>query len=350
MTPFKLYMRFILIVSVTAFLGMACVNWWVDPYNEWGNNTIGLYFSTERQAKKEILNFPHDAILMGSSRTAAIPTKDLQCFTFYNASFANALPEEIYEYLKTYAFKEKLVVIGFDFYMFNERRFPMLGKNAWKDRQFGVFEYLLSWNVLRDSFIALHKRFIQHAKPMVSNDGQTVIEQDSSHVQTSPVVSSSSAGPSIKTSHQERIFMKIKTGETPRRKNKPKEPDPSVDNFDYAKSLAFLSDVHYRDFRFSHERINYLQKIKVLLEERGIEYIIFINPQNFALLNLFKELGYARLFDYWKAQVRGVFPDLIDFACCDYSNYVDFNPTDASHYKPAVGVEFLNSILQCQEK
>jgi len=97
----------------------------VDPYNDLGRNRIGLFFSTSRQEVNRINETPHDAIIIGSSRVAVIRADYLCGYDFYNASFESALPEEIFLYLKEYAHDIDLVMVGIDFYMFNQKVFPL---------------------------------------------------------------------------------------------------------------------------------------------------------------------------------------------------------------------------------
>ncbi len=59
---------------------------------------------------------------------------------FYNASMRGMVPEEMYFYLKKYLRNEKLVLIGFDFYMFNERELPLVRISDWNDLRYTKVE------------------------------------------------------------------------------------------------------------------------------------------------------------------------------------------------------------------
>jgi hypothetical protein len=63
---------FVLAAMATTLLLLACaaaLNWWVDPFDKLGRNQIGVYSSSERDAKPQmIIRYPHDGIILGTSR------------------------------------------------------------------------------------------------------------------------------------------------------------------------------------------------------------------------------------------------------------------------------------------
>jgi len=118
---FKIYLCIFFSIFLSYYLVFIITITLVDPYNELGNNKIGIFFSTDRQAKSAISKYKHNAILIGSSRTLQIPPSQLNCYVFYNASFGEATVEEMFYYLEKYAIEEEFVLIGLDFYMFNEQ-------------------------------------------------------------------------------------------------------------------------------------------------------------------------------------------------------------------------------------
>ena len=156
------------------FAVMMITNWLVDPFNELKRNTIGLYFSTERQAKSDIVKSPHDAVLLGSSKAGRINPKTLNCYTFYNASFDAAMPEEIYLYLKRYITHERLVMIELDFYMFNERQWPVHAMKEWPEQSFGKFEYLINFNTFKSSLFGVYKWY-KKEPAVIAQNGQKII-------------------------------------------------------------------------------------------------------------------------------------------------------------------------------
>jgi|TARA_Y100000294_G_scaffold89767_1_gene83710 hypothetical protein len=296
----KIYLFF-----VGIFLALITVlNWTVDPYNEIGNNRIGLYCSCERQAKNKIVSFPHNAILIGSSKTNKVNPDDLCKYKFYNASFRGSTPEEMFFYLKKYAIKEKLVVIGLDFYMFNERQYPLANINKWSTHSFSIHEYLLSYNVFRDSLTSIGKWFLS-VPTMIKENGQ------------------------INTYYKDR-------------------ENEVFNDFVYNKWIQGLKNDIYHDFVFSKARMDYLKRTKIMLESRNIKHIVFINPLNKDVYSVLQALDSFRIFVEWKNELKNIFRDLKDLSYGEYSAKELFYNNDPFHYKPDTGRTFINSLLGCE--
>src|SRR5664279_429594 len=95
--------------------GLGLLNYWVDPYNRFGNNRLGVYISAERESKAiELRRYPHNALLLGNSRIAMIPAAQLNGFRFFNGAFGGATAEEIYYFVYHYATRQDMVVLGVD--------------------------------------------------------------------------------------------------------------------------------------------------------------------------------------------------------------------------------------------
>jgi hypothetical protein len=315
-----LYLKVFFFIFSTYFAACSLTNWFIDPYNEFGRNTVGLYYSTERQAKSLISSYEHDAILIGSSRPAKILPQTIKSYTFYNASFSNATPEEIYYFLKEYAKTEKLVVIGLDYEMFNERVYPIKERNGWSNRQFGTLEYLMSYKVLRDSIGALKKNSLKQ-KPLIAADGHfdqatNVPDQDKDAKirEQRRLVSEHRAETSSRTPHEE--------------------------------AMQRLEDYHYRRFQIAKKRLDYLRSLEALLTERGIKHIVFVNPYNEEVLNMIERLGYTGMFEDLKKEFKSIFKNFEDVSCCAYSDKNNYPDADPAHYKPEIGSAFLNDILE----
>jgi hypothetical protein len=291
---------------------IAAVNWSVDPYNELQRNTIGIYFSVERQVKSDIVRFPHDAVLIGTSKIGGIDPEMLNCYKFYNSAFSGALPEEVYYYLKRYLTHERLVVIALDFEMFNERQWPIKRMEEWNEHSFGKFEYLINFNTFRSSLIALYKW--QNKEPiLIEPNGQ-------------------------RSNPKKRRGIGMTTGLV-------------HTEHDFTADLEMLASNHFRRFLMSKERLEYLRKTKLLLESKKIPYVIFINPYNQHLLDLIKSLGEEGLLNTWREDVRSIFPEVRDFSQSEYSLNDDyFGSTDVYHFNAEVGAKIINSIIPCEKK
>jgi len=297
------------------FAIVMAVNRQVDPFNELGRNTTGVYFSVERQTKEQILDFPHDAIIIGASKFARIDPTTLHCHTFYNSAFDAALPEEIYYYLKRYLTDERLVVIGLDFEFFNERQFAVKKMDEWPRHSFGQLEYLVNFNTFKSSLVALYK---SHKKepPLIAANGQRITRKKDT-------------GPA--------------EGEVWRI-----GPGVAHTKHDFKDDLETISNHFLRRFLFSQERMEYLRKIKALLASKQIPCIVIINPYNHNVLDLIKSKGLEGTFNQWRKGVKEIFPDAYDLSVGKYSYNDDYFPdTDPYHYLPIVGTKVINSVVRC---
>jgi len=300
--PTYFYIAIFFAVTVAIFCVVICVNFFIDPYNELGRNRIGLYFLSDRQLKNRINTFPHDALMMGSSRVANINPQELCGYHFYNASFASALPEEMYFYLEKYATHQKLVMIGLDFYMFNESEYPLSQMKKWPDHYFAVHEYLLSWNVFRDSFIAL-KKWARREPPLLDINGRM------------------------------------------NRGDSASSAEPAFDPKEYNKWMKHLRGREFHPARLSKVRMIYLERIKDLLDKRNIKHIFFINPIQEDVYALIKNSGSYDDFDLWRRTLKERFPEIRDLTQGRYFKKSFFMINDPSHYKAQTGAQFINEIL-----
>ena len=296
---YKIYLNTSLIVAVSLLFSVATINYMIDPYNRMGNNRIGLFHSLDRDIKNQIVFFNHDAILIGSSKTGRINPDELHFFTFYNASFDAATPEEIFFYLEKYAVHEKFVLIGLDFFMFNEREFPLKIMSEWHNKSYSTIEYLLGGKVLRDSKKAV-SLWLKNEKPYsIMKNGQ-------------------------------KVFPKSFTPPDPQR------IEPLID---------ILKKHHYGNVRFSDKRMEFIEKIKKLLEDRNIGYLFFINPLHEKIHESLKGMPSYKLFIDWKKRLKLILPDLVDLSNSQYSDKDRFMANDCFHYRPETGVDFLNKIM-----
>jgi len=296
---YKIYLNTSLIIAVSLLFSVATINYMVDPYNRMENNKIGLFHSLDRDIKNQIIFFNHDAILTGSSKTGRINPDELHFFTFYNASFDAAAPEEIYFYLEKYAEHEKFVLVGLDFFMFNESVYPLKIMSEWHNKSYSKIEYLLGGRVLRDSKKAV-LLWLKNQKPYsIKKNGQKVLPKSSN------------------------------------------PPDPQR----IEQTIDFLRKHHYGNVRFSEKRMEFIEKTKKLLEDRNIGYLFFINPLHEKVYESLKGMQCYKLFIDWKKKLKVILPDLVDLSNSQYSDNDQFMVNDCFHYKPETGVAFLNKIM-----
>jgi hypothetical protein len=309
MQPFN-HNRYLIVSGITVaalLLFVAAFNYIVDPYNLLGNNRTGVYFCNERQAKDAILKYDHQAILIGSSKTGYINPDDLSCYRFYNASMRGMVPEEMFFYLKKYLRNEKLVLIGFDFYMFNEREFPLLNITDWNDLTYTKVEYLLGAKIVKVSWKTLKMWYKGEDLHSMKENGQFVY----------PGVTQMSLS-----------------------------DDPSRYEKRYHDIIRGLVRHYYDKFSFSKRRMDYVWKIKALLDEKNIPYAIFINPKNHDVFAALQQLETYGLFVSWQQEMKTIFPEIYDFSHSKYSAKEGFYRGDPYHYTNATGKMFLNEIIK----
>jgi len=321
------------------FIVAISTNWLIDPFNELGRNRIGLFFSTQRQAIQSIIKMDHNALLLGSSRIQEIPASELKHYQFANLAFPDAKAEEEYFLLKKYLRNEKLVIIGLDFYIFNDRQFPVLKMNDWSDHLFGRLEYLTSFNVFKSSIIALYKWHMKQSPSMTKDEWEDNELYSTVQMSKKAVLGFNQSTESGSISGEAKEACDT-------------QGDPILDEYynQHSRDLyGVLENNHYRRFHFSNERMEYLKKIKQLLESHGTRYIVFFNPESDATHFLTKKTGNEELFFHWKELVRKIFPNVKDFSCSGYSAKENYFPGDGFHYQPEVGVKIINSLLDNEE-
>ena len=293
---------FLIVFFVLGFV--ATVNWWVDPYNQLGRNNSGIYFSVERQAKKSIMRYEHNALLIGSSIMADVDPDKLCGYNFYNASFRAAVPEEIFFYLDRFMGKERMTVIGLDFYMFNETEFPLITKKQWLSYLYDIPDYLISFRVFKDSLVTGYKR--KRGDPV-----------------------------EIFLNGRHNDYIQI-------------ERDRHFSSYDFSHSKESLRKGPFYQYHFSQKRLEYLNQIKELLEQKNIEYVILINPINEEILEMLRSMPrtYSILLN-WKKMVKEIFPNTMDLSMSEYSLNSNYYKKDATHYKAEVGAMIINKVLGC---
>lgn len=297
---YKIYFNVSLVVTISLLLSVATINYMIDPYGKMGNNRIGLFHSLDREIKNQIVFFDHDAILIGSSKTGFVNPDDLHFYSFYNASFDAAMPEEIFFYIKKYATHQKFVLIGLDFSMFNGSVYPVKPMTEWNRKTYTTIEYLLGGRVLLDSKKNVSLWLKNKPFYIIKKNGQKVVGKSS--------------------------------------------PD-FRDNKKTQKILDFLETRVYGNMRFSDKRMEYLKRMKALLENRNIDYLVFINPLSEEVYDIIKNSGSYTIFMAWKKKLKVIFPNLVDLSYGQYSDEDKFTGSDPFHYKPETGASFLNKIL-----
>jgi len=291
-------------ISGGLLLAVAAVNLWVDPYYRFGTNQIGVYISSEREFKATaVQKAPHDALVIGNSKPSIIDPDKIDEYQFLNVGFAGAKPEEIYWFLEKFARNQKLVVLGLDYGMFNEGAAPIREKDPFERPLFrDICNYLLNLKSFQYAMEGLFRK-VAGQQPTILATGQS-------------------------------------------------NPKPYLD-FDaglteehYEPALDLLRRDTFNNFNYSVKRLGYLKKIKALLQERGIKLVVFINPENDVVLDLIRSMPAGGQFDRWKADLREIFPELVDLTAEPrLSEHAHYFRHDPYHYLPSTGTTIIKEYI-----
>jgi hypothetical protein len=309
----------LLVLGITT-TGCAVTNWIVDPFDRLGRNQLGVYSSSERDAKPQMIQvYRHDGIVIGSSRITYIDPELVHNYALFNAGFSQAMPEEIYDFIRLFGQHEKIVIIGLDFLMFNEREFPLsVGAFAhvhpveivdsrsftFEDAQH-LRDYLVSWNVFVSSLRTLVSGAITRREP--------------------PFLS-------LAGNRNAEVALKRDAATT----------------MDYSETIAYWRTNILFDFQYSVKRIDILREMQRFLKERGIPYIVFINPENARVMDLIRSLGLYGLDLKFRSDVAGVFPDLVDLSESKWAATDFYFKRDPGHYLPAAGSAMINEMIEAR--
>ncbi len=299
-SPARHFTLIMLAVSVL-FVGLpVLLNYLVDPYDRFGNNTMGVFIMAERELKpSEVVRFPHNALMIGNSRIASIPAVKVNGFKFFNASFAAATPEEIYYFLEHYAHKEELVVIGIDMCA---RDPGVLKGDIFRPGDFAsVSEHLVNLQTVEYSL----KTVFSHwgGKPSrYLPDGSLA---------------------------------------APEWGNAGKLDDPTAGKryLDDMKAHMVLNVVP------APRSLSFCRKIADTLRARNIPVVVVMPPIHEAVFRHVGEMNLQGRYEEWVAEVTSIFPNVVNLTGSPYGSASNFYLRDPLHYKPETGVQFMNEVV-----
>jgi len=297
------FVRWTVGIALSLLLGSAAWNVAADPFGLYGWERPGIYQWAERESKQTwVRRWPHDAMYVGSSRFGMIDPGALRGAVWFNAGISNAVPEELDEFLRLHLRPEMPVVLGLDFYMFNETAIPPRPsiRLTWEDY---LFRYPLHLESLRLSWFAVRRALIGR-EPLILANGQT----------------------------NPWFFHRNEEG--------------AVD-FDYTRELAAFRDYRYARFAFSEMRVERLRALRDWLEERGVRYVVVLNPENAVLQREVVDADpfLRETFERYQREMRMLFPGLIDLSKSRYAAKKGYFYEDPQHYLPATGARFMNEVV-----
>lgn len=299
-SPARRFTILMLAVSVLFVGGPVLLNWRVDPYDRFGNNTMGVFIMAEREMKpSEVLRYPHNALLIGNSRIASITASKVNGFRFFNASFAAANAEEIYFFLEHFAHRQELVVLGIDM---GAQDPPALKGDIFRPGDFAaVSEHLVNLQTAEYALKTMFSHWGGHPSRYLPDGSLAAPEWGKAGKTDDPT-----AGKRYIEDMKNHTVQKILTPE---------------------RTLSF-----YR-------------KIADTLRERNIPCVVVMPPIHEGVFRHVGEAGKRDIYEAWLAEVGAIFPNVVNLTDSPYGSASNFYLRDPLHYKPEVGVEFMNAVV-----
>ncbi|NKB20781.1 MAG: hypothetical protein GKS01_09795 [Alphaproteobacteria bacterium] len=284
------------IIGITV---VGTANWYLDAYGYWGN-ADGVFYSSERKFKaSQIGHFEHDGILLGTSRMAHIDPDRVSCVKFFNAGFSSASLEEVIEFTERFVKKEKVIVLGLDFQMFEDVKKAKNAQGGFGRTPRDFIEHLLSLELLYKGVLAA-RHIRAGLRPKVLANGQrNTSEKDAKNAALGTV------------------------------------------QYDIKAVSEFRNRVV--QFRMLPESEILLRRLKHLLKQRTKHSVVIFNPINRILAD--DEGHMDNLLGRIASTIREVFPDARDLSRSQYANADRHYKFDYSHFTPDTGVSFVNEAL-----
>lgn len=292
--------RFTLVMlAMSAFFvgGPVLLNYLVDPYDRYGNNTMGVFITAERELKaSEVGRYPHNALLIGNSRIAGIPVAPLKGLRFFNGSFSAASAEELYWFIHHHANRQDIVVLGID-----------MGTQD---------------------------------PPTLQGD---IFRRGDWAVETEHLVNLQTVEYSIKTlffhwSGKRSRYLPDGAVATPDTDEQGKKDDPLLGKIHLESLKGAMA------FRFMQPRrsLTFFRKIADELRERKIPCVVVMPPMHEEVARHFETQNLQAECEAWVEDVRAIFPNIVNLTKSSYGAAAGFYAKDPVHYKPEVGVSFMN--------
>ena len=112
------------------------------------------------------------------------------------------------------------------------------------------------------------------------------------------------------------------------------------------KKTAFLIESLQRVWGEYHcppmEQMSFYVKINECLRQRAIPCVVVIPPMHEAVARVIQGGSAAAEVAAWKRQLGAIFPHVIDLSFSSYSTATNFYRSDPVHFKPEVGIRFMN--------
>jgi hypothetical protein len=289
--------RFAWIVAGILVLTVS-INLFVDPWDRFGLNRLGVYISASREFKlTEAKRFPHDALLLGNSRAAMLPVASLAGGRFFNAAFEGANLAEIRLFLERNLQGQKLVLLNLDPFTLGSEsdRIPTEAFDPVGPKMLG--SYLASLKALEYSAKTITSRIAGKTGSYLP-DGTTASDEW--------------------------------------------KAQRDVDDEAWQRSQRNSQIERLAAFRFDPRRVEELRGIDSLVRERGAELLPYLSPVEEDILPGLETGAAATEWSNAVNAVRAIVPGVVDLTHSALSARTNFYKTDPVHFYPEIGVRFLN--------
>lgn len=285
---------------------LALLNYRVDPYNQYGTNTLGTYTTHDRQSKAtDVQRFEHDAIILGNSREGMIPPRALDGFRFFNAAFGGGTAEEIFYFIQHFVKTEKLVILGID-YGQGDPSNPQGDLYAPKHLSYYLRD-LLSLKTTEDTLKTITYKLTGEI-PSLERDG---------------------------TFNPEGWFKKYDVEIPNRAALQIESMKRSCDAYEHGKPVSLI----------------YYKKIAQLLRERNIPCVVYIPPLPEPVSSYRLKSDTSTKFSNWETEIRSIFTSVVNLALTQHGHSENFFLSDLDHLKPDASARIINQevIPVCHE-
>lgn len=305
-SPGALGRRFLIVLGTFtgALVGLsALLTWTVDPYGALGHNSVGIYASSERDAKPPLMRaMDPDTVLVGSSIVGYIDPSALGPQVF-NAAFSAAMPEEIVNFLRHQVDPGTRVVVGLDAHMMNSHAYPLQPDTyATPPTASDLLAYVFG---LRPAWAAIE------------------------------ALAASALGrpPSLLPNGQR------DTRERMRRHDDLEAPE-------HGRWLSYLETHHFADFHYDPARLDALYDLHQVAKDKKLELYVFINPLSAPVRDLIARLPAAEAVERFRADVQEALPGAVDLSYApDLADTDLFFRFDPFHYLPQTGQRVLRRVM-----
>jgi hypothetical protein len=300
-------------LSVVCFV--AGFNIAVDPFGYFGRNSLGFYFSSERQFKFSLVqSYDYNAIALGDSRIAYTDTSQINYpgYRFVNGGIGGASVAELVALLSASRLDRlKLVVFGLQYGDLAHCSGDQAPAEALAPTEYGPWEplrFAASWTQLVYAIEAL----IAHAQGLSPN-----YQEDGSR--------------STVSKHFEEAALDRKTARYWEKieRDIPQEPR-DLPNYDFGpKCQELLSQARELSARHS------FALMVVFLPRNGdlLKHLRWDTPEARAQVQAFT------------AKVGKIVPHVVDLSTGAFSDSRNFWLDDSMHFKPAVGALLLKEAI-----